>query len=88
MKQDNKTVSLTIYFFTNNLPHKEGKDMDKIPFWPNGSIHLKANRTKGLKSQEAIFNSMEDIQSVIELVLKRGNLVVTKNSKSKKELIY
>lgn len=81
MKKDNKTISLTVYFFTNDLPRRVG---DKTPFWPNGSIHLKANKTKGLKSQEAIFNSIENIPEVIKSVLSKGNLVVMPKSKLKK----
>lgn len=80
MKKDNKTVNLTVYFFTNKLPAKID---NQIPFWPNGSIHLKANKTKGIKSQEAIINSIEEIPSVIRSLLSKANLVAMPNPKTK-----
>lgn len=51
-KTDNKTIGITIRFFTNDLPGRVGTDHKQIPFWTCGNVHLEANQTKGIKPRK------------------------------------
>lgn len=75
MKKDNKTIGVTIRFFTNDLPDKVGGKMEQIPFWTCGNVHLEANKTKGIGTQDEMFNYFDDIPRAIKEVFKRAKLV-------------
>jgi hypothetical protein len=75
MKKDNKTIGIIVRFFTNNLPGRVGGKMDQIPFWTCGNVHLEANKSKGIKPQDEMFNYSEDIPRAIKEVMKRSKLV-------------
>lgn len=79
MKKDNKTIGITIRFFANDLPSKVGKKKNQIPFWIRGNVHLEANQTKGVKSQNEMFNYFEDIPRAIKVVLSRSKLVAVED---------
>ena len=79
MKKDNKTIGITIRFFTNNLPGKVGGKMDQIPFWTCGNVHLEANKTKGISTQDERFNYFEDMPRAIKVVLSRSKLVAVED---------
>ena len=79
MKKDNKTIGITIRFFTNDLPGRVGTKKDQIPFWTCGNVHLEANRTKGVKTQDEMFNYFEDIPRAIKVVLSRSKLVAVED---------
>ena len=79
MKKDNKTIGITIRFFTNNLPGRVGVKMDSVPFWTCGNVHLEANKTKGIKPQDEMFNYFEDIPRAIKVVLSKGKLVAVED---------
>jgi hypothetical protein len=78
-KIDNRTIGITIRFFTNNLPKKVGKKNDKVPFWTCGNVHIEANKTKGIKAQNEMFNYFEDIPRAIKVVLSRSKLVAVED---------
>ncbi len=75
MKKDNKTIGITVRFFTNDLPRRVGKKMDSTPFWTCGNVHLEANKTKNIKPQNEIFNYLDDIPRAIKVVLSRAKMV-------------
>ena len=79
MRKDNKTIGITIRFFTNNLPGKVGGKMDQIPFWTCGNVHLEANKTKGISTQDEMFNYFDDIPRAIKVVLSRSKLVAVED---------
>lgn len=79
MQKDNKTIGVTIRFFTNDLPVHVGSQADKIPFWTCGNVHLEANKTKGIKPQDEMFNYFEDIPRAIKAVLSSGKLVAVED---------
>ncbi len=79
MKRDNKTIGITIRFFTNDLPDKVGSKNTKIPFWTCGNVHLEANQTKGIRTQDEMFNYFDDILRAIKVVLSKSRLVAVEN---------
>jgi hypothetical protein len=79
MKKDNKTIGITIRFFANDLPGGVGKKTDLIPFWTCGNVHLEANKTKGIKPRDEMFNYFEDIPRAIKVVLSKSKLVAVED---------
>jgi len=79
MKKDNKTIGITIRFFTNDLPGHVGSKKDQIPFWTCGNVHLEANRSKGIKPRDEMFNYFEDIPRAIKVVLSKSKLVAVED---------
>lgn len=79
MKKDKKTIGITIRFFANDLPDYVGSKKDQVPFWTCGNVHLEANKTKGIKTQDEIFNYFEDIPRAIKVVLSRSKLVAVED---------
>lgn len=75
MKKDNKTIGVIVRFFANDLPSQVGGKNDQIPFWTCGNVHLEANKTKGIKTQDELFHYLDDIPRAIKEVLKRSKLV-------------
>jgi len=91
MKKDNKTIGITIRFFTNDLPGRVGPKKDQIPFWSCGNVHLEANKTKGIKPQNEIFNYFDDIPRAIRSALAKSKLVavddISRSIKARKRAI-
>ena len=79
MKKDNKTIGITIRFFTNDLPERVGSKKDQIPFWTCGNVHLEANQTKGVKPRDEMFNYFGDILRAVKVVLSKSKLVAVED---------
>jgi len=79
MKKDNKTIGITIRFFTDHLPGRVGSQGNQIPFWTCGNVHLEANKTKGIKPQDEMFNYFDDIPRAIKVVLSKSKLVAVED---------
>ncbi len=79
MKKDNKTIGITVRFFTNDLPGRVGTKKDQIPFWTCGNVYLEANNTKGIRPQDEVFNYFEDIPRAIKVVLSKSKLVAVED---------
>lgn len=75
MIKDNKTIGITIRFFTNDLPSHVGSKNNQIPFWTVGNVHLEANKTKGIKPQDELFHYLDDIPRAVKVVLAKSKLV-------------
>lgn len=71
--KSNKTIGVTVRFFTDKLPEKMGNN--RTPFWTCGVVLLEANKAKGLSSQSKMFNYFDEIPAAIKEVLSRGKLV-------------
>jgi len=81
MKKANKTVGITIRFFTNDLPDHIGTRGNQIPFWTCGKVHLEANSIKGIKSRDEIFYYFDDIPRIIKRVMSKSGLVAVEDLK-------
>lgn len=75
-KEDKKTIGVIVRFFANDLPGKVGKNPGKTPFWGTGNVHIEANTTKSIKPQDEVFNSIDEIPSVMKRLLKKSGLVL------------
>lgn len=73
VKKVNKTIGVTIRFFTNGLPEKTEKNNSF--FWTCGVALLEANKEKGIKSQSTMFNYFDEIPAAIKNVLSKGKLI-------------
>ena len=72
--KNNKTIGITLRFFTDNLPKKVGNKDCMTPCWSNGNAFLEANKEKGIKSQRAMFHYLDDIPRVIRQLMKDGKI--------------
>ncbi len=75
MPRDNKTIGITLRFWTNDLPERVGSKLAGTPFWTSGVVLLEANKTKGISSQSQIFHYIDDIPRAIKEVMKKAKLV-------------
>jgi hypothetical protein len=84
MKKDNKTIGLTIRFFTNDLPDKIE---DCHVMWETGEVYAEANKTKGIKATGGVFfQDMTGIDKAINKVLGHiGVVTIKKNKQFKKK---
>jgi hypothetical protein len=74
--KNNKTITLRITFFTNDLPIRIGVGGGKIPIWNCGQVAIDANKEKGIKSGGTMFNGLDDIERAIRLVMKKHKIVI------------
>lgn len=77
-KWGQRTIKLTIHFFTNNLP----KGTDQKTAWASGVIQIKSNKSIGLPEPSApkqmIFNSAEDLLPRMEELLDKNGVKLIK----------
>lgn len=83
MKKDNKTIAVTLRFWTNNLkiqyPESGGGAGQKV-CWDGGVAILEANKEKGISGLQTPIQCYEDIIPAIkELFRKSGIMVVSDN---------
>ena len=79
MKKDNKTIGITVRFFTNGLPDKVGDKGNITPFWTCGSVYIEANKTKGIVSAAEMFNFIDDIPRAITKVIAKSRLAAVED---------
>lgn len=93
IKQGDKTIKLSIKFWTNNLPTNNLKVA-----WNSGVVHVMANRSRGIRSMlnPIHFNSLDEkecgktlIEAIIE-VLKHERITLLKPGKEgkKEEILF
>lgn len=69
-----KTIRITIRFWTNNISKKPGYVVKK-ECWDKGVVNVGTNKAHGLKMGKPIhFNSFMDIPSKIARLLKMHNI--------------
>jgi len=80
-----KTVELTVRFWTNDISKKRGYVVKK-ECWDSGVVYLKKNRAHGITSdgQPVPFNSLLDLPSKIEEVLISHKIVLHLGDRSGK----
>ena len=74
MRKDNKTLGVTIRFFTDKLPKRISEEEKRFYFWNHGQVSLEANKKKGIKSDAKLFNCFDDIPRIIKTVLDENHL--------------
>lgn len=75
MAKENKTIGITLRFFTNDLPARVGGDDKQIPMWSIGTALMEANKGKELKSDSEHFFSISDIERAVNILLARAKIV-------------
>jgi len=72
--KDNKTIGLTVRFWTNDLPDKIGEKY--TPVWNSGSIVVEANKNLGIKASSKVFNNIAEIETVIKQLLTKNKIAI------------
>lgn len=80
--KDNKTVAITMRFFTDNLK-VELKGKQTTSCWDSGFMKIEQNKTKGIGPMKPLpFNCYEDIIPLMKEIFRKNRiLVVSKNRK-------
>jgi len=78
-KEDNKTLGITIRFFTNDLPGRVGRDNKQNPCWTVGNVHMIANKTRGIRACDEKFYYFDDIQRAIKVIMKRSKIALVED---------
>lgn len=78
-KTDDKTIGITIRFFTNDLPGRVGGNNRHIPCWSIGNVHMISNPTKGIRACDEKFYYIEDIPRAIKEVMKKSKMVLVED---------
>ena len=83
-KHGEKTIALTVYFFTEGIATEKDKIVPKHG-WTNGTVALRSNPSHGIKSgPEHHFNSLLEISKAIEDVLIDGEIILHPTGNMKK----
>jgi hypothetical protein len=78
--QGERTLEVTIRFWTNNIPTPKPKHA-----WPGGTVEMKRNETHGIKPKAPRhFNSPMDLPGVIERVLVDHGVVLHLNKRMRR----
>ena len=82
MARDNKTIAVTLRFWTSDLKvsHLSSGDVESKSCWDSGVAILEANKEKGISGLQLPIQCYEDIIPAIkELFRKNDILVVSSN---------
>jgi hypothetical protein len=79
MSKDNKTIGITVRFFTDHLPEKVGKENNQIPFWTSGTVAIEDNKRKGIKAEQELFHYFDDIPRAIKTVMRKSKLAAVED---------
>lgn len=82
MKRDNKTIGITLRFWTNDLKvdYPESGKSNMNACWDSGMAIIEANKKKAIAGMQIPFQCYEDlIPAVKELFRKNGIVVVSDN---------
>ena len=83
-KHGEKTISLTLYFYTDGIAAEKGKIVPKHAC-AHGTVALRSNRSHGIKSGvEHHFNSLLEITKAIEDALIEGEIILHPTGNMKK----
>lgn len=73
MRRDNKTVAVTLRFYTNDLEVVVNQK-SVLACWDCGSASLEANKEKGIKAGQVHINSLDDIQPALKELLRKAKI--------------
>ena len=83
-KHGEKTIALTVYFFTDEIATEKGKIVPKHA-WTSGTVALRSNRSHGIKSGvEHHFDSLLEVGKAIEDALIEGEIILHPTGNMKK----
>ena len=75
MGKTNKTLGITLRFFTNDLVvEKNGKKV--LSCWDVGVAAIEANKEKGITAKTVRVNCLEDIQPAITELLRKSKIIM------------
>ena len=75
-KHGEKTIGLTVYFFTNDIATEKDKIVPKHA-WTSGEVVLKSNPSHGIKSGvKRHFHSLLGMATAIEDLLIEGEIIL------------
>jgi len=64
------TIQVRIYLWTDELP----KDIDKKTAWSSGTLALKANKSRGIRSCEIKFNNENEFLEKVNEILQSNDI--------------
>ena len=77
MTKENKTIGITLRFWTNDLEVKrEGKKVNSC--WDSGMCYIEANKEKGIKACCVPFNNFTEIPNAINKAIKKQKILMVK----------
>ena len=79
-QKDNKTLSIKLRFWTNDL-ELNNKKKPVMACWNGGAIILEANKSKKIKSSALIFNSFDDIIPSIKEIFRKNKIFVVSSNR-------
>jgi len=71
--KNNKTFSVTVRLFTNDLPDKINK---RNPAWSCGKVEMQANKEKGIPSVAKHFKNRAEREKAIDAVFKEAGIII------------
>ena len=80
MTKENKTIGITLRFWTNDLEVKhKGKNVNCC--WDSGMAVTEANKLKGIQASITPFNSFSEIPNAINKAIKKQKILMVKAGK-------
>jgi hypothetical protein len=79
--KNNKTLGLSVRFWTNSIENLEAEGRKRTACWDSGMVALEANREKQLMATTEPFDNIEDIPKAIKAVLRRSKILVVSDCK-------
>ncbi len=88
MKRGQKTIKVTLYFFTDGLRENNNKFA-----WDCGIAHLNANKAHGIKTSKngktlrkemCVFNSIEELPAAVRNALKESGISLFSANENRK----
>jgi len=87
MKKDNKTIGVTLRFYTNGLEVKrEGKEI--LACWEVGNAVIEANKEKGIKAHSIPINCFDDIIPALKELFRKSHIIVASPNRKPRVLSH
>ena len=82
-RKDNKTIGITLRFWTNDLDVSYPQSKCKTTAcWDSGVIKIEPNRGKGIKSvTPQPFQCLEDVVLLIKEIMRKQNIVMVSDNR-------
>jgi len=80
--KDNKTIAITLRFWTDNLTVSAPKEKPNSVCWDSGVAKIEPNATKNIKSiKPQPFQCFEDIIPLIKEIFRKQKILVVSNNR-------
>jgi len=87
MSKDNKTIAITLRFWTNDLKVLH-HDQEKTVCWDSGMAIMEKNHGKGIKYSVLPFACYEDIVPLIKETFRKNKIAVVSDNKRPRVLSH